>query len=615
MTTEGNNRSRVLLIGLIVVAAILLGKLFYIQIIDDKYKINASNNSMVYDIIYPTRGIIYDRNGKIIVSNKVTYDILVTPREVTPFDTLLLASVLETSPEFIRDKMAEYSRNKKKIGYQSMVMLKQIKPETYMKFAEIQYNFPGFRGQVRSIRDYPVNAGGNLLGYVSEVDQKYIEAHPGEYRPGDYAGKTGIEAAREKDLRGEKGYHIYLRNSRNQIERQYKDGEMDKEAVPGHDIVTTIDADLQQYGQELMRNKVGSLVAIEPKTGEILSLVSSPGVDVNMLADISQHYNEIIKDPHKPMFNRAVQAPYPPGSVFKLVNGLIGLQEGTLNMDMAYPCYQGYHFGSHKLGCHNHWSPLRLEEAIMMSCNGFFCYVLRNILENKKYKNIDEALDKWNEYVQSFGFGHKLGSDFPSELGGTLPTSKLYNKRYGKGGWKFTTIISISIGQGEVGVTPLQIANLAAIMANRGWYKIPHIVKASEGVEIDPKYNERQYTMVDTTNFKKVINGMWRAVNNGPGTGCTAWVAEVKGLDICGKTGTAQNPRGADNSVFICFAPKDDPKIAVAAYVENAGFGATWAAPIASLLIEKYLNGEISRPDLENRVMQGDLMSRVKTYN
>ena len=615
MTTEGNNRSKFLLVGLVVVAAILLGKLFYIQIIDDEYKINASNNSMVYDIIYPTRGIIYDRNGKIIVSNKVTYDILVTPREVTPFDTLLLASVLETTPEFIREKMTEYSRNRKKIGYQSMVMLKQIKPETYMKFAEIQYNFPGFRGQVRSIRDYPVNAGGNLLGYVSEVDQKYIESHPGEYRPGDYAGKTGIEAAREKDLRGEKGYHIYLRNSRNQIERPYKDGEMDKEAVPGHDIVTTIDADLQQYGQELMRNKVGSLVAIEPKTGEILSLVSSPGVDVSMLADISQHYNDIIKDPHKPMFNRAVQAPYPPGSVFKLVNGLIGLQEGVLDMDMAYPCYQGYHFGSHKLGCHNHRSPLRLEEAIMMSCNGFFCYVLRNILENKKYKNIDEALDKWNEYVQSFGFGHKLGSDFPAELGGTLPTSKLYNKRYGKGGWKFTTIISISIGQGEVGVTPLQIANLAAIMANRGWYKIPHIVKASEGVEIDQKYNERQYTMVDTTNFKKVINGMWRAVNNGPGTGCTAWVAEVKGLDICGKTGTAQNPRGADNSVFICFAPKDDPKIAVAAYVENAGFGATWAAPIASLLIEKYLKGETSRPDLETRVMEGDLMSRVKTYN
>ena len=614
MTTEGNNRSRALLIGLVVVAAIILGKLFYIQIIDNKYKINASNNSMVYDIIYPTRGIIYDRNGKIIVSNKVTYDILVTPREVQPFDTLMLASALEVEPDFIREKMAEYAKNRRKIGYQSIVMLKQIKPETYMKFAELQYNFPGFRGQVRSIRDYPVNAGGNLLGYVSEVDQNYIDKHPGEYRPGDYAGKTGIEAAREKDLRGEKGYHIYLRNSRNQIEQRYKDGEMDKEAVPGHDIVTTIDADLQQYGQQLMRNKVGSLVAIEPKTGEILTLVSSPGVDVSMLADISQHYNEILKDPHKPMFNRAVQAPYPPGSVFKLVNGLIGLQEGTLNTSMAYPCNHGYHFGNHKLGCHGHRSPLQLEEAIMMSCNGYSCYVLRNILENKKYSSIDEALDKWNEYVQSFGFGHKLGSDFPAELGGTLPTSKMYNKRYGKGGWKFTTIISISIGQGEVGVTPLQIANLSATVANRGWYRIPHIVKASEGVEIDPKYYEKQYTMVDTTNFKKVIKGMWRAVNNGKGTGCTAAIAEVKGLDICGKTGTAQNPRGADNSVFICFAPMNDPKIAVAAYVENAGFGATWAAPIASLLIEKYLKGETSRPDLEERVMHGNLMSRVKAY-
>ena len=611
-----DDRSKKLLIGLLVVAAILLGKIFYIQIIEDKYKINASNNSMVYDMIYPTRGIIYDRNGKIIVGNKVAYDILVTPREVVPFDTLMLADALGVEPDFIKGKMAEYARNRRKIGYQSMVLLKQIKPETYMKFAEIQYNFPGFRGQVRSIRDYPINAGGNLLGYVSEVDQNYIEKHPGEYRPGDYAGKTGIEAAREKELRGEKGYHIYLRNSRNQIQQRYKDGELDKEAIPGHDIVTTIDADLQQYGQELMRNKVGSVVAIEPKTGEILSLISSPGVDVDMLADIGQHYDEIIKDPHKPMFNRAVQAPYPPGSVFKLVNGLIGLQEGTLTTENAYPCSGGYHFGNHKLGCHNHRSPLVLEEAIMMSCNGYFCYVLRNILENKKYKDIGEALDKWNEYVQSFGFGHKLGSDFPAELGGTLPTSKMYNKRYGKGGWKFTTIISISIGQGEVGVTPMQIANLSATVANRGWYRIPHIVKASEGVEIDPKYYEKQYTMVDTTNFKKVIKGMWRAVNSGYGSGGTASVAAVPGLDICGKTGTAQNPRGADNSVFICFAPKDDPKIAVAAYIENAGFGATWAAPIASLLIEKYLNGEISdeRKDLERRVLDGNLMSRVKAY-
>ena len=597
-------------------ACVLIAKLFALQILDDKYKINASNNSMVYDIIYPTRGIIYDRNGKIIVGNKVAYDILVTPKEVEPFDTLLLADALNITPEFLRGKMAEYRKNRKRIGYQSMVMLKQIPPETYMKFAEIQYKFKGFKGQVRSIRDYPVNAGGNLLGYVSEVDQSYIKRHPGEYRPGDYAGKTGIEAAREKELRGKKGYHIYLRNSHNQIEDKYRDGEMDQEAVPGKDIVTTIDADLQQYGQLLMQNKVGSLVAIEPSTGEILTMVSSPGIDVEMLADIGKHYTEIVSDPHKPMFNRAVQAPYPPGSVFKLVNGLIGLQEGVLKPEYTYPCNKGYYFGSHKLGCHAHRSPLNLEEAIMMSCNGYFCYVMKNILENKKYKGPGEALDKWHEYLESFGFGHKLGSDFPSELGGTIPTSAYYNKIYGKGGWKFTTVISISIGQGEIGATPLQIANMCAIMANRGHYYIPHIIKDSDSLKIDQKYKERQYTLVDTTHFYQVIDGMWRAVNSGFGSGGTASIAAVPGLDICGKTGTAQNPRGADNSVFICFAPKENPKIAVAAYIENGGFGATWACPIASLLVEKYLNGTIDekRKPLEQRVLDGNLMSRVRTY-
>lgn len=609
-------RANKLRIGLLIMAGILIAKIFYIQIIDDRYKIDASNNSMVYDIIYPTRGVIYDRNGKIIVGNKVAYDILVTPKEVTEFDTLLLASVLEVEPDFIRSKMAEYRKNRRRIGYQSVIMMKQLSAEKYMKFSEIQYKFPGFRGQVRSIRDYPFNAGGNLLGYVSEVDQAYISRHPGEYRPGDYAGKTGLEAAREADLKGEKGYHIYLRNSHNQIQTRYKDGEMDKEAIPGKDIVTTIDADLQQYGQLLMQNKVGSLVAIEPSTGEILTMVSSPGIDVEMLADIGKHYKEIVSDPHKPMFNRAVQAPYPPGSVFKLVNGLIGLEEGVLKPEYTYPCNKGYYFGKHKLGCHAHRSPLDLEDAIMMSCNGYFCYVMRNILENRKYGSQAEALDKWHDYVSSFGFGHKLGSDFPAELGGTIPTSNYYNKIYGKGGWKFTTVISISIGQGEIGVTPLQIANMCATVANRGYYYIPHIVKDSDSLRIDDIFRERQYTMVDTTNFKKVIKGMWKAVNSGFGSGGTASIAAVEGLDICGKTGTAQNPRGADNSVFICFAPMDNPKIAVAAYVENAGFGATWSAPIASLLVEKYLTGQISdkRKPLEERMLNGDLMSRVKTY-
>ena len=610
-----NNRTTRLLIGLGIAAGILIVKLFIIQIVNDKYKRDASNNSMVYDVIYPTRGIIYDRNGKIIVGNTVSYDILVTPREVQAFDTLQLAEALNVPADVIREKMAEYRKNRSRIGYQTVVMLKKIPPETYMKFAELQYKFPGFRGQMRSIRNYPFNAGGNLLGYVSEVDADYIKKHPGEYRSGDYAGKTGIEAARENDLKGEKGYHIYLRDSHNQIQNAYMDGEMDREAVPGKDIVTTIDAELQQYGQELMKNKVGSVVAIEPATGEILAMVSSPGIDVDVLADISQHYADIAKNPYKPMFNRTVQASYPPGSVFKLVNGLIGLQEGVLKPSDRYPCSRGFPYGNgRRLGCHGHASPLALLDAIATSCNGYFCYVFRNILDNKKYDSIQDAFDVWRDYVTSFGFGNKLGSDFPSELGGNIPTSNYYNKIYGKKGWKFTTIISLSIGQGEIGVTPLQIANLCATVANRGFYYIPHIIKDSPGIEIDPKYKEKVYPKVDEKYFELAARGMYMAVNGGGAAGGTAFSAAIPGKDVCGKTGTAQNPRGADNSVFICFAPKDDPKIAVAAYIENAGFGATWACPIASLLVEKYLSGEI-RPErkyVEDRVFQGNLMSRVK---
>ena len=609
---DPDGRHKKLLIGLGIAAALLLGKLFYIQILEDRYKTDASNNSMVYDIIYPTRGVIYDRNGKIIVGNKVAYDIMVSPREVSSFDTLALASVLDVTTDFIRDKMDEYHRNIRKIGYQSVVLLKQIPAETFMKFDEVKYKFPGFRGQVRSIRDYPINAGGNLLGYVSEVDKRFMDAHPGEYKSGDYAGKTGIEAARENDLRGEKGYHIYLRNSHNQIETRYRDGEMDKEAVPGHDIMTTIDAELQQYGQELMRNKVGAIVAIEPSTGEILAMVSSPGIDVDKLADIGKYYDEISKNPYKPMYNRAVQASYPPGSCFKIVNGLVGLQEGVLKPEYTYSCSHGYHFGNRKLGCHGHKSPLNMEESIMMSCNAYYCYVLRNILDNRKYDSIDDAMDTWHEYMESFGLGRKLGSDFPAELGGGIPSSRTYNRSYGKGRWNSLTVISLSIGQGEILVTPLQLANFCATIANRGHYYIPHIIKDSEGITIDEKYHQRQYTMVDTTQFPKVIKGMWRAVNSGAGMGGTAWVAHVDGLDICGKTGTAQNPRGADNSVFMCFAPMDNPKIAVAAYVENGGFGATWACPLASLMVEKYLKGEVSRPDLEKRMREGNLMARVK---
>ena len=364
-----------------------------------------------------------------------------------------------------------------------------------------------------------------------------------------------------------------------------------------------------------MKNKVGSLIAIEPSTGEILTMVSSPGIDVEMLADFGQYYNEISKDPYKPMYNRTVQAPYPPGSVFKLVNGLIGLQEGVFTPNTTYPCNMGYHFGKRKLGCHAHKSPINFEESIMMSCNAYYCYVLKDILENEKYENIEEALNKWREYVMSFGFGQKLGSDFPSELAGTIPDAAYYNKYYKKGGWKAHTVISLSIGQGEIGCTPLHLANLCATLANRGHYYIPHIIKDSENVTIDPKYKEKHYTLVDTAHFPKVIGGMYRAVNSGFGSGGTASIAAVEGLEICGKTGTAQNPHGDDHSVFICFAPKDNPQIAVAAFIENGGFGASYAAPIASLLTEKYLTGKITgneRKALEKRMLDANLLHKIK---
>ncbi len=597
-------RYRKLLAGLGIFVAILLGKLFYIQIIDDKYKISAANNSMYYETVNAPRGIIYDRNGKILVENRSSYDILCTPRETRAFDTLELAGILGITPEFIRNKMQEYKQYRTRIGFQSVTFLRQVEMENYVRFAELEYRFPGFKGVVRTTRTYPLNAGGNLLGYVSEVDADYIDRHP-DYKPGDYAGKTGLEAAKEDLLRGTKGYKIYVRDSRGRILSSFRDGEFDKNAIPGKDITTTIDSDLQLYGQALMNGKVGSLVAIEPSTGEILAMVSSPGIDVEMLGDIGKHYPQISKDKNRPMFNRTVMASYPPGSVFKLVNGLIGLQEGVLEPYYTYPCYQGYNYSStRKLGCHNHRSPLNLEEAIMMSCNAYFCYVLRNILENRKYPGLEKAFDQWREYVMSFGFGEKLGSDFPGELNGNIPSSDFYNKRYGRGRWRFPTIVSLSIGQGEIGATPLQIANLAAILANRGYYYIPHIIKASEGVELESKYSEKNYTMIDTTLFDATISGMWRAVND-LGAGGTANSAYVRALDICGKTGTAQNPHGKDNSVFLCFAPKDNPRIAVAAYVENVGWGGTWACPIASLLVEKYLNGEIGeyRKPLENRIL------------
>ena len=610
--SSDKHRFQYLIIGLTAAFIVLAAQLFRLQLLDNSFKISADNNALLYQTRHPARGLILDRNGKVLVGNKNTYDIMVTPRYVKDFDTLELCRILELDPEYVRAKFSEYRRYRTRIGYRTVTFVSQVSQEQYSRFIEAAHKFPEFRGVPRSTRMYPYNAGGNLLGYVTEVDPKFLASHP-DYSPGDYTGRTGLEETCEPMLRGEKGYSIYLRDASNRIQSSYRNGEFDKPAVPGKDVTSTIDAELQNYGEALMRNKVGSVIAIEPATGEILSMISSPGIDVSVLGEINKYYNDIAADPFTPMFNRAVMSPQPPGSVFKLVNALIGLQEGVVSTATEFPCRDGFHARGISVGCHSHKSPVDFTEAIMVSCNSYFCYLFRDILENSAYSSEAEAMDRWHDYVQSFGFGTRLGSDFPSEIPGFVPDSRTYDRVYGKGGWKALSVISLSIGQGELGCTPLHLANLAATIANRGWYRIPHIVRQHNNDTLDAKYSEKHYTLVDTTHFEKVIDGMYMAVNAPAGQGATARVAAVRGLDICGKTGTAENPHGDEHAVFVCFAPRENPRIAIAVYIENAGFGATWAAPVASLMVEKYLNGDISsnRQWLEQRMLDANLLHKV----
>jgi Cell division protein FtsI/penicillin-binding protein 2 len=609
---EFQGRKGVVTAGIILLFGVIAFRLFQVQILDKEYRVTAENNALKYETIYPARGRILDRNGEVLVDNKISYDIMVTPFDVKPFDTLAFCSIFDLDTAFVKEKFREYRLYRRKIGYQTLVFKRQVTGEQYNMFIEKSFLFPGFSGVPRTSRTYPFEAGGNLLGYISEVDANYIKEHP-DYKSGDYVGKTGMEEAYEELLRGEKGYSIYLRDAHNRIKERYMDGEYDKTATPGVDVTTTIDGYLQAYGEKLMKNKVGSLVAIEPATGEILTMVSSPGIEVSQLADISRHYAEIVNDPYKPMYNRAVMSPQPPGSVFKLVNGLIGLQEGVLTPNTLYGCNHGYVVGNLRVGCHGHPSPINLYQSIMMSCNAYYCYVFRSIIDNPAYGSVRNGFEKWKEYTASFGFGQKLGTDIPGEKAGTMPTAERYDRIHGKDRWKSLSIISLSIGQGEIGCTPLHLANLAATIANRGWFCTPHLQKDMPDCPVDERFKERRYTMVDTTYFADIVQGMEMAINY-TGGGATATIARIPGIVACGKTGTAQNPHGDDHSVFITFAPKDDPKIAVVAYVENGGFGATWAAPIASLLVEKYLCGEISpeRKALEQRVFDGNLLHKVK---
>ena len=583
-------RAIVVRIIAIIVFAILSIRLGHIQLVDDRYAALSDKNYLREVVSYPPRGEIYDRNGELLAQNRLCYDVLVVRKDMPKegFDTLRLSEVLGMTKEELVKKLGQspYRRESRLTRYPISVEQKLLLDEI---------NISGFYTAQRTVRQYPRKIGGNLLGSISEVPAEKIEKD-NSYAVGDYIGREGLELAYEKVLRGEKG--VILQDI---FAPQEHRNRVLKEPVPGKSIVCTIDAELQQFAEELMEGKVGAVVAIEPSTGEILAMVSAPTFDPDELVIGRERGNNYMKEqnnPRRPLWNRAVKAKYPPGSTFKLVTGLIGMQEGVLKPGYQYACHMGYHLDGEHIGCHHHRSPLALNYAIATSCNAYFCHVFRNILENKKrYKISKDGFEVWRDYVLSFGFGRKLDTDFLDEGAGYVPDRAFYDKRYRKS-WNALTLLSLSIGQGELGCTPLQMANLAAIVANRGYYYIPHIVREIDGEPLDARFYEKQYTKVDSKHFEQIVNGMWRGVNK-DGT-CTG--AYLKGYDVCGKTGTAQNPKGEDHSTFISFAPRKDPKIAIAVYVEHGGFGAKMAVPIASLIEEKYLTDTIRRPGLVDSV-------------
>jgi penicillin-binding protein 2 len=471
------------------------------------------------------------------------------------------------------------------------------------------FKYPGFYVQPRTLRAYPRDVAAHLLGYVGEVDDRIINNNS-YYSMGDYIGISGLERTYEDELRGKKGVSVYLVDVHNRIKGSYGEGRYDTVAVLGSNITTTIDVNLQEYGEQLMQNKIGGIVAIEPSTGEVLSMISSPTYDPDLLVGRPRTINFRIleRDTIKPLFNRALMAMYPPGSTFKIVNALIGLQEGTVSPRTKYTCDGGYHIGK-GVGCRHHISPTDLIQSIQVSCNTYYCHVFRNIIDKPSLGGVEQGFTVWKNHVESFGFGKKLNIDQPNELAGIVPSVSFYDRYFRKGGWNSLTILSLAIGQGELGTTPLQMANMTAAIANKGFYYTPHLVKGIRGESLkEPRFSIPNYTTIDSVWYSYVIEGMDMAVNGGPGS--TARAAAISGITVCGKTGTSQNPHGKDHSVFVAFAPKENPQIAIAVYVENAGFGSTWAAPIASLMIEKYLTGEVKRTWLEQRMLNAVLLDR-----
>jgi len=600
-----------LIMAIVTLASVaLIVRLFIIQVVQDTYRLSADNNVLRYVTQYPARGLIYDRNGELIVYNQAAYDLMVIPSQTSKIDTTLFCQDLGITKDVFLERM-KAARNYS--ARAPSIFLKQISAESYARFQEKIFMFPGFYVQPRTLRKYSRPVAAHLLGYVSEVDEAQIKKDP-YYKPGDYIGKLGIEEAYEKALRGTKGVKIFLVDVYSRVKGSYSGGMMDTVAVQGNDIISGIDLGLQEYGEKLMQNKTGSIVAIEPSTGEILALVSSPNYDPALLVGRvrSENFSRLSADTLLPLFNRAFMASYPPGSTFKPINGLLPLQERVIVPSTTFGCSRGYLF----VGCHSHSSPLNLKGAVMNSCNSYFCQTFRKVLENPAYGTISEAYEKWRSYLTEFGFGKKLDTEFVNELPGLIPPATYFDRYHGINGWKALTVISLAIGQGEIGTTPLQMANMTAAIANRGYYYTPHIVKSTgKQGEIDERFRRKHEIHIDSANFEEIILGMEAAVNGG--AGATARIAAMEDIIVCGKTGTAQNSQGKeDHSVFVAFAPKDKPVIAIAVYVENSGFGATYAAPVASLMIEKYIKKEIGEVSKwkEQRMLELNLTGRAAQH-
>ncbi len=598
-----NLEKRKFVIGGVVITIVLiyLIRLFTLQIMSDDYKKNADSNAFLNKVLFPARGAIYDRNGELLVYNQPAYDVMVVMKEIDGLDTLDFCHTLNISKEYFLKRMADIKNRNLNPGYSrftEQMFMNQLSAEEFAVFQEKLFKFKGFSIQRRTIRQYTYNVGAHVLGDVAEVSKRDIE-NDDYYRMGDYIGIQGVERSYEKQLRGEKGVEVLLRDAHGRIQGRYMDGAYDRTPVPGKNLILGLDVKLQQLGERLLEGKIGSIVAIEPATGEILCMVSSPSYDPHLMIGRQRGRNhlELSKDSWKPLLNRAVSGTYPPGSTFKTSQALTFLQEGIITPETLYPCYHGFVFGGLRVGCHSHGSPLPLVPAIATSCNGYFCWGLYHMLgARKKYGSVQKAMTVWKDHMVSMGFGYRLGIDIPGEKRGMIPNAAYYDKNY-RGSWNGLTVISIAIGQGEVTLTPLQIANLGATIANRGHFITPHVVKEVEGEELDSLYRFPRRTDIDRKYYEAVVKGMRQAVLGGTCRG-----ANIPGIEVCGKTGTAEN-RGHDHSVFMGFAPMDQPKIAIAVYVENGGFGAVYGVPIGSLMIEQYLNGKLS-PESEARAAE-----------